>query len=491
MRTAVANMTQVLHFNQQSLAASPQTAKALIRTSLSASTTDGIFATVFTNLTAGVLLTNFLVEQGASALEIGWLSAIPMIANLLQPVGAYLSELTNSRHNYCLWIYAPARLSWLILGIGIALKNHDQISDHTLIYWALGVLMITHILGALGSAAWLSWMAVLVPRRLRGRYFSLRNIMANLTSFISVPLAGAMVSQWPGGTLQGYRVVMMFGVAAGLISLGFQYFMIDVNPQLQRLLSTTPQNPSSAACSANPSDPDDSDLNAQVINRKGVLLTAPEPSPSLFQDTSFLFFLLYFSLGMFAINLSAPFFNFYLLDHLKLSINQVIAYNSLMAAANLLALLGWGKLVDRIGNRPILIGVGLLGALVPLLWLITGENSVSVWVWLPLLHVLIGGTGAALDLCSNNLQIGIAPLHHQSAYFGITAAFAGVSGALGTSVGGLLVDSNHLGGFFSLFVISSVLRVGALLPLIFVHEQPHQSLKQLMQILLPNADASA
>jgi len=131
----------------------------------------------------------------------------------------------------------------------------------------------------------------------------------------------------------------------------------------------------------------------------------------------------------------------------------------------------WGRLADRIGNRPILIGVGIVFAISPLLWLTTGANSLSVWLWLPLLHLMAGGTAAAIDLCSNNLQMAIAPDHHQSTYFGVAAACAGVSGALGTTAGGFLAQFGY-GGLLGLFALSSVLRLGSLLPLLFTHERP-------------------
>jgi MFS family permease len=137
----------------------------------------------------------------------------------------------------------------------------------------------------------------------------------------------------------------------------------------------------------------------------------------------------------------------------------------------LLMLLLWGKLADRIGNRPILLGAGIVFAIFPFLWLSTGMNLWSVWVWLPLLHCISGGMSAALDLCSNNFQLGIAPNRNQSTYFGVAAAVAGISGALGTTAGGFLAQFGY-GGFLGLFALSGVLRLGALLPLVFVHERP-------------------
>lgn len=438
------------------LEVNPKTSKAAIRRSLRASTLDGVFATLFSNATGGALLSSFLLDLGANSTEIGLLAATPMLANLLQPVGAYLSELSNSRHSYCLWIYGVSRSLWIFLAIGIAWANWQQVDLHLLLLGTLGITLLSHLLGALGSAAWLSWMAVLVPRRLRGRYFGIRNSAANLTNLISIPLLGYLVSHWYGGSLEGYSVVLTLGIAFGLISLMFQNFMVDVNPQVQHSL---PARSSSSERST-------SELSTPSSNQ-----------------TSLIAFLIYFTLWTFAVNLSAPFFNIYLLNTLHFDISRVTLYNSLSAAANLALLIFWGKIADRLGNRPLLLGVGILVGITPILWVGTGVDSLSIWLWFPLLHMLGGGTWAAIDLCSNNLQIGIAPVQKQTSYFGLVAAIAGISGALGTIAGGFLAQMEMIGGILGLFALSSLLRLVALLPLIFVHEQHGQRLSQIMKML--------
>lgn len=450
---------------------SPSESKQVIRRSLAASTWDGVFATVFSNITGGVLLSNFLVELQASPTEIGFLASIPMLANLLQPLGAMLGDRFSSRHYYCLWVYGPSRLIWLMLVGWIGLTHWQRVDPQVLVWWTLAILFVTHVVGALGSAAWLSWMAALVPRRLRGRYFGIRNSAASLTNLLAVPVLGVMVTAFPGGSIQGFGVVLLLGVAAGIISLGFQYWIVDVNPQLQQAAVPEPE--------------------ASVAEAEPMVTTVPELSPPVWrlmaQNRNFLLFLLYFGLWMFAVNLSAPFFNLYMLDNLAIGVNWVTVYNSLGAGANLLMLILWGKLADRIGNRVILLGVGILVAVTPLFWLGTGSNSLSLWLWLPLLHILAGGTWAAIDLCNNNLQLGVAPVRHQATYFGITAAIAGVSGALGTTAGGFLAEFTNYGGIPGLFALSAVVRLVALCPLLFVHEQRGQPLHEMMRVLFPVA----
>ncbi len=431
--------------------------KSVLRTSLKASTIDGVFAAVFSSITSGVLLTNFLLQLGATPVEIGMLSSIPMLMNLMQPLGAYFAERTTSRHYYCLWIFGPSRLLWLILALGIGWVNWSGTDPHRLVSWTLGMMFVTHILGALGSASWFSWMAALVPHRLRGRYFGWRNSAASLTTLISVPLFGFAVSVWPSGTIQGYGVVLLLGIVAGIVSLGCQYFMVDVNPQL-------PQQ--------------------SVLSRSSPTLESEEnashqrPVLGFLKDSNFLKFLLYFGLWAFAVNLIIPFYNLYLLDNLALNLNWVSFYASLHAGANLVMLVFWGKLADRIGNRPLLLLVGIAVAILPLSWLGTGNNTLSLWLWLPLIHLIKGSMWAAIELCSNNIQMEVAPVEHPSSYFAIAAAVSGVCGALGTTAGSELAQIAVVGGLPGVFAISAGVRLLALLPLVFVQEPRSQSVIQ-------------
>ena len=444
----------------------PNTTKKDIRNSLRGSTLDGVFASIFSNIAGGVLLSNFLLELGADAVQFGLLASIPMLANFLQPLGAYFSERLNSRHGYCLWVYGISRILWVGLALGIFSISWRGGDPTSLLFLTLGITLVTHVSGALGSASWLSWMAALVPQQLRGRYFGFRNSTASLTNLISIPIGGLLVSFWPRGTFEGYGVALSLGILAGMLSLAFQFMMVDINPKEQQKFKLD-----------NDEEEDSSDSEDKPVN--------PLANFNFLGDKNFVMFLAYFSFWMFAFNLSDPFFNLYMLDDLNIDVGIVTIYGSLMAIAHLLMMLYWGKLADRIGNRALLILLGIPIAITPVLWLITGNNAISIWLWLPLLRIITGGTVAAFDLGVNNIQLDIAPIHKQSQYFAIAAAASGLSGALGTTVGGFLADSIEFGGLQSLFVLSTFVRLAALLPLFFVQEQRGKSLREVMGNLFP------
>ncbi|HEY9891264.1 MAG TPA: MFS transporter [Candidatus Sericytochromatia bacterium] len=436
--------------------------KREIRKSLTALTTEGAFATVFYSIIGGALLSNFLLDLGASTVEIGLLASIPQLTNLLQPLGAFLGDRIKSRHWYSLLIFGSSRLPWLLIVPGIWLVSTSRMQPRQLVLLTLAIICLSNFMEALGRASFLSWMAVLVPERLRGRYFGFRNSVVTLTNLIGVPLMGLAVSKWPGGSLSGFGVVLVLGVVFAILSLVFQFFITDVNPKLVH---------------AADSDTDHGSPWGKLF--------------SFLKDGNFLRFLFYSSLWSFAVNISAPFFNLYLLGDLNLDVSVVTLYNSLGAGANLLMLMFWGKLADRIGNRPLMITVGILVALTPLLWLEAGTAPIFLWAWFPLLHIVGGATWAAIDLCSGNLMMSVTPLRNQSIYFAIAAAVPGIAGAIGITVGGFVATVTDLGGLPTVFAVSAVLRLIALLPLVFVHEQRSVPVSQLMRVLIPTLKRQA
>ncbi len=433
--------------------------KLAIRQSLRASTLDGMFSSAFENIVRGVLISHFLLGLGAGAFEIGLLSSIPMMAHLLQPLGAYFSERSTSRHLYCLLIYGTSRLLWLLPAAGIFLFSHGTIDAHTLSLLTLAVLMLSNILDAVGCASWMSWMAVLVPARIRGRYFSLRRSLASLTALLTIPAGGWLVSSWLGGEIEGYAIALIIAIIMGLISLGFQFWMSDVNPQA-------------------PSEPKAKLKPGISANALPALETAPADL-SLLKNTNFLILLLFFGAWTFSVNLSAPFFNLYLLDTLHLPIQWVTLYNSFMYGAFFLTIMLWGRLADAIGNRPVLIVNCVLVASIALMWSYVSGSAVSLWLLLPLLHLLQGTAFAALDLCLANIQLELAPLTRQSAYFAIAAAVMGVTGALGTTAGSYLAELSTV-GLPALFALTAVVRLVSIVPLAFVKEDRSQPIRQLL-----------
>lgn len=127
--------------------------KPEIRTSLKALTIESVLASIFYSIIGGALLSNFLLELGASPAEIGLLAAIPQITNLIQPLGAYLVDRSTSFRWYFIRIFVPSRLVWLILVPAIWLVTSSHITGHQVVQLTLGIILGANILEAFGRAS--------------------------------------------------------------------------------------------------------------------------------------------------------------------------------------------------------------------------------------------------------------------------------------------------------------------------------------------------
>jgi len=67
-----------------------------------------------------------------------------------------------------------SRLLWLVFAVAIVWGSQDA-DPHQLLQWTLVTLVAASVLGAFANSNWFSWMAAVVPHRLRGRYFGFCN----------------------------------------------------------------------------------------------------------------------------------------------------------------------------------------------------------------------------------------------------------------------------------------------------------------------------
>lgn len=93
------------------------------------------------------------------------------------------------------------------------------------------VLILTALFGfnlvrGIASCAWLPWIASLVPDHLRGRYVSRDAAMANLGSFLTVVVSAVCLGDSPQPWQ--YTVIFVFSAAMGIVSLIFLRRVPDV-----------------------------------------------------------------------------------------------------------------------------------------------------------------------------------------------------------------------------------------------------------------------
>jgi MFS family permease len=394
------------------------------------STLDGVFAGQYVTLTSGPLLAVFLLALGASAFEVGLAAALPLLGNLLQPVGA---EVIRRRGGWRRPVVLAAALVDVALWAG-SVAAVVWLPREAALLAVLGVLAVQQVPAAFVGVGWTSWISDLVPAPLRGRYFGRRNVVIGAFGALTAVAAGSFI-QGAGDPVPRFLVAVGLGMAARLASVYF--------------LSRHPE--------PRPARSRHGGVRAQF-------------GPTL-RHTAFRRFLAYHAAWGFSVHVAAPFFAVFMVREAGLGAGVVMLQTAVATAANLVGQHVWGPLSDRYGERQVLGVTALVIALQPLWWLFVGGSSEGLTVALVLGLGAVGGFAwGGQGLAGANLTMRLAPEEGKTAFFGVQAAFGGVAGAAGPLVGGALAAAVAAGAFGPwvpetlkvVFVVSTALRLVAL-----------------------------
>lgn len=405
---------------------------------------DGSFYSVMTSLTNGVFLTGFALALGASHFEIGVIASLPLLAPMLQlPASPLLARRRLKR--ICLWTSFLGRSAWVAIAllplIAMSSPSHS-------IVWALIIGMaVYHISASIAGVSWISWMADLVPEKIRGRYFGNRNVAIGAVGMIATLGGGLLVKRYgvwfEPAVMIGFTFLFLFALLFGYVSIIF----------LRKI----------------PFDPGFQETTHRSLS---------ESLSTVLMDKGFLLVILFSSCWGFGVNLASPFFTVYMFQDLHLGYETVALYTVLNLATNLLGMWFWGRASDRYGNKPVMQSMGLLAAMLPFLWVFVTAATVPYLA--PFNHLLAGFCWAGINLTSVNLLLKLARKEDQAVYLSVHAFACSLFIALGPLAGGIL--SGHFSGLHLtlgglhiyhlhfVFVVSTLLRYGSLILLQWVHE---------------------
>lgn len=381
-----------------------------VKTTLSAlrcSIYDGIFANIFGNFTGGIFLPAFALALGAGPLEMGLISAIPLVSVIGQFGGAYLAEKLNRAKQLVIYSALLGRNLW-VLFIPVSMV-YSAVQPEKVLITLLIMLVFFHLLGAVTGVSWLSWMSGLVPDDIRGRYFGLRNSIIGATTIFLTFFGGRFLDWFPKafpGVNQFHSFHLLFGLAviAGLISIYF----VNKQPDLK--------------------SPYRSALSGSSLFRQPLA------------EPNFARLLRFGAVWSFAMNLAVPFFIVYMIRDLKLSYTLVAFYTIIASFADLVGMRFWGFISDRTGNKPIIAITSVVRVIFPFIWLFTTTDSISIYLLIPALHIFGGFFGAGYNLCAANLVFRLAPVKNNAIFFGFWSGLTVVATGAAALLGGILAE---------------------------------------------------
>ena len=304
--------------------------------------------------------------------SIGILSAIPLLAQVVQLPAIALVERFRQRRRITVVAVTAARLIILSLAL-LPYLEPPAVRVPTL----LGAQLCITVLGSIAGCSLNSWLHQLLPKEGLGQFFAQRLFWSTSVGAVGAAAAGFVVDHWPlPDRLHAYSVTFMAAALAGFAS--------------SRALSRVPEPP---------------------MTRTGPPLPVIAMIASPFRHANFRRLIVFMAAWNVASNIAAPFIAVYLLQQLHYSLGTVTTLWISSQIANALTLYLWGRLSDRLSNKSVLAVVlplyftcvlGLTFTTIP-------TDRALTLPLLYLLHVLMGLAAGGIGLATGSLGLKLAP----------------------------------------------------------------------------------
>lgn len=337
-----------------------------VRRQLAFVTIAWMFGAIWHTVTTGAPLTLFAKGLGASHFQFGLLAAMPYVAALLAVPGSLLVERTGDRKRLFLDCHFLQRGLWFVIAAAplVMISWYGEAAMPRAVTLFLALVFLMYAAGATGGPAWVSWMADVVPKRVRGAYFARRRMWGISTAVPTAVLIGWGLDKLAGGGSGHVMGVPPVVFWCGALFLVVAFFgLTDI--ALFRPLPHAAKPP-----------------------RTGGGLMASMLAPV--KDKPFMALSCFVGAINFTVGFTNQFATLYVIE--KMKVDHVHAQLMLLAAPMLLTLLllpAWGAAVDKMGRKPLMI-LSCMG-LIPMGfgWCVMGEGN----AWLG--YVLYAG-GATL-----------------------------------------------------------------------------------------------
>ena len=174
---------------------------AVLRRSLAAGTLAWMFGNVWFAAISGSAFTLFVKGMAASPFQFGLLTSLQYLAALVSIPASLLIERSGRRTRFFFWGHYFQRGMWFVLALAPlwVMSRYGVSAAPVALDLFVPLLFLMYAGGAVGGPAWVSWMADVVPERVRGRYFSRRRQWSVLTALPAAWFTGWLLDRYGGG----------------------------------------------------------------------------------------------------------------------------------------------------------------------------------------------------------------------------------------------------------------------------------------------------
>lgn len=354
----------------------------------------GCLAMIYFEFTSAGPRTDLLDKLGASYMHFGVLEAIPPLMLLMQFISGLM--VTRLRARKPLWLVLLIAQRLMAIPFALLPLLFPNMPTAELVWCMIGCLALGEACANMGVPMWFSWMSDILPHRTMGEFWARRRKWTALSSTISLIVSAGVF--W---VCKDLDVRWTYMLAAGI---GATAGVIDI-----LLFLKVPEPPM---------------LHGSAPSLK--LLTSPFLNPDF---RRFIFYNAYWS---FAATFGFAFFRLYMLRYLQMELWQIQMIFCFHAFGGVFFAPQIGRLVDRLGSRPIIVLCSVLKSLVVIGMFLAQPGWVHMIHLIPI-FILDNMLNTGMFVAHNGYMLKHSPRASRSMYVAAVLATSGLIGA-GTNV---------------------------------------------------------
>ncbi len=383
--------------DQPSPSLPPQTIERAIKLTYA----QAMLGSIYAASTGGMFLIGYALRLGASNVQIGLMSTIPMLCVLVQLCSSALVERGISRRRLTIAASLLNVAGWaFIVFIPYMAKGAPA--------WVrvgalITVLTLVTLFGQIAGNARGSWLGDLVPADFRGTFFGRLTMYGGLIGILFALGEGTFLDLVKGLGVGAFSILFLFGMLFGFLNTA--------------LFVPQPDLPTTRHASA------------------GNFLALVRETFANGALVALMIYVMFWSMQ----GVAGPFYTTYLLRDLHMPFLGIGALN----AATMVTLLAfspfWGRMVNRYGCRPVLIACTAVIVPLPLVWLGLTTPMAVYCVIIPL-NLLVGFFVAGISVGINTLVYNITPSAGRSVQLAVYSIVVVLMAAPMPTLGGHLPD---------------------------------------------------
>jgi len=338
-----------------------------------------LFNAVSFQIILGAPIILYAKSIGASSTVLGIIASFTPLMTVFQlPAAQFLG-----RYGYKQFVLMGWSLRTVFIFLVSAVPLMSFLDNTSKLAVVLASLFVFNLLRGISSAAWMPWIATLIPEEIRGRFLSVDQIFMHVGSLLAL-VASAVVMN---GRVDPWEYALVFLLSAGGATLSLSF--------IRRIPETV----------------------ASETVRKS---SAPVPWRQILAYPPFRELLVFNVLFMAVIGSLGVFTVEYLREFPKFDVSMVLYLSGISFIGALSSLPFVGRLVDDAGSKPVMAGALILFGVTILGWFLVAAGILpcSMWV-IGILNFFAGVAGANFNLANVRIIMSTMPEMGRNHFFAL------------------------------------------------------------------------